>query len=367
MKKYVIFTLLIVCFLFINIDSAGAASCSSGIVCSYEFCGLRGSASDPGYLSLDCPQNTGFVHMDIVFRCSDTSKNAGNCNSFESWAYAYKNTDGTSCYSIDSWGNYNDVFHHTDSLFKNYFKDNGNFTCPSIYVSLTNGTSNDTYTIGYVKPIGMDFSQSTQEGVENYINWMNIPATGRQFSASSTCINSSTNLDEIKNSTKAACDSTVQDKVEEDIQHNKENLGLNGETVNIQNIKDWAANAGYDIDSLGDPCTIISPSFKKMLTSFFLFIGVAGIILVVIMTSISFIKAITGSDEEKFWDAIKHLYTRIIVVIILLLLPMVLTFIIDLINNTVGEGEVSIGSNDEIFCDIDGGSSNDSTDTNETQ
>ena len=85
------------------------------------------------------------------------------------------------------------------------------------------------------------------------------------------------------------------------------------------------------------------------------------------MTSISFIKAITGSDEEKFRDAIKHLYTRIIVVIILLLLPMVLTFIIDLINNTVGEGEVSIGSNGEIFCDIDGGSSNDSTDTNETQ
>ena len=367
MKKYVIFTLLIVCFLFINIDSAGAASCSSGIVCSYEFCGLRGSASDPGYLSLDCPQNTGFVHMDIVFRCSDTSKNAGNCNSFESWAYAYKNTDGTSCYSIDSWGNYNDVFHHTDSLFKNYFKDNGNFTCPSIYVSLTNGTSNDTYTIGYVKPIGMDFSQSTQEGVENYINWMNIPATGRQFSASSTCINSSTNLDEIKNSTKAACDSTVQDKVEEDIQHNKENAGLVGETVEIKNIKDWAANEGYDIDSLGDPCTIISPSLQDMLSSAFWIISVAGIILVVVMTAISFIKAITGSDDEKFRDAIKHLYTRIIVVIILLLLPMILTFIIDLINNTVGEGEVSIGSNGDIFCDIDGGSSNDSTDTNETQ
>ena len=33
---------------------------------------------------------------------------------------------------------------------------------------------------------------------------------------------------------------------------------------------------------------------------------------------------------------------------------MVLTFIVDLINNTVGEGEVSIGNNGEIFCDVDG-------------
>ena len=105
-----------------------------------------------------------------------------------------------------------------------------------------------------------------------------------------------------------------EDAVHQQIEDVQDATGTNGETVNIQNIKDWAANAGYDIDSLGDPCTIISPSFKKMLTSFFWFIGVAGIILVVIMTSISFIKAITGSDEEKFWDAIKHLYTRIIVV-----------------------------------------------------
>ena len=133
----------------------------------------------------------------------------------------------------------------------------------------------------------------------------------------------------------------------------KDEAGLNGDIVDITKIKEWAENAGYDIDSLGDPCTIISPSLKNLLTSAFWIISVGGIILVVVMTAISFIKAIVGSEDDKFRDAIKHLYTRIIVIIILLLLPMILTFIINLINNAVGEGKVSIGSNgNDVFCDI---------------
>lgn len=124
--------------------------------------------------------------------------------------------------------------------------------------------------------------------------------------------------------------------------------------VMINTIVEWAANQGYNIDSIGDPCNIISPTLQEMLQTAFWIISVGGIILLVVMTAISFIKAITGSDDEKFRDAIKHLFTRIIVVIILLLLPVLLSFIITLINNSIGEGEVSVGADGEIFCDVTG-------------
>lgn len=125
-----------------------------------------------------------------------------------------------------------------------------------------------------------------------------------------------------------------------------------GNKVDIDSILDWAANNGYDnIDSLGDPCSIISDKMKEILNMVFWLISIGGIILVVVMTAVGFIKAIVGSDDEKLKTAFSHLITRIIVVIILLLLPMILNFIINIINSN-SSGEVSIGSDGNVFCDI---------------
>ena len=96
---------------------------------------------------------------------------------------------------------------------------------------------------------------------------------------------------------------------------------------------------------------------KVILSNAFWLISVVGIILVVVMTAIGFVKAIVGSDDEKLRDAFSHLITRIIVVIILLLLPMILTFVINIVNNNF-TGTVKIGgtedggSNVNVFCDI---------------
>ena len=122
--------------------------------------------------------------------------------------------------------------------------------------------------------------------------------------------------------------------------------------ANLEKIKWWAEDNGYDnVDSLGDDCSIISNSLKDILSSAFWIICIAGIILVVVMTAIGFIKAITGSDDEKFRDAIKNLFTRLIVIIILLMLPALLTFIINIINSNI-TGTVSIGEDGNVFCDI---------------
>lgn len=124
-----------------------------------------------------------------------------------------------------------------------------------------------------------------------------------------------------------------------------------GFAVSIENILKWADEYGYDVDSVGEPCTIIAPAMKDLLSAAFWIISILGIILVVVMTAISFIKAIVGSDDEKFRNAFSHLIVRIVTVIILLLLPMVLGFIINIINDNF-TGTVQIGDDNSVFCDI---------------
>ena len=121
--------------------------------------------------------------------------------------------------------------------------------------------------------------------------------------------------------------------------------------MDINTITAWAASQGYDVNSLGDPCSVISPKLQSLLNTIFWAISIVGIILVVVMTALSFIKAIVGSDDEKFRDAFRHLFTRVIVVIILLLLPAILSFIITLINDS-STGEVTVGKDGNVFCDI---------------
>ena len=120
-------------------------------------------------------------------------------------------------------------------------------------------------------------------------------------------------------------------------------------------IINWANAEGYNTNSeIGDPCNAISGTVTKLLQSIFLLISVVGIVLLVAMTVISFIKAIVASDDNKIKDAAKGLKTRIIVIIILLVLPALLSFIINIVNNN-STGEIKIGSDGKVFCDVTSG------------
>lgn len=126
---------------------------------------------------------------------------------------------------------------------------------------------------------------------------------------------------------------------------------FNNSDVDVNAIVGWAGKDEYTLANVGDPCGIVSDNMKDILSSIFWFISVAGIILVVVMTAIGFIKAIVGSDDEKLKSAFSHLVTRIIVVIILLLLPMILNFVINIANDNF-TGTVKIGNGGDAFCDI---------------
>ena len=64
-----------------------------------------------------------------------------------------------------------------------------------------------------------------------------------------------------------------------------------------------------------------------------------------------FIKVITGQDDEGIKKALKHSLIRIVCAVLLLLLPMLVNFIITVINNAFS-GEVTIGANGEVTCGV---------------
>ncbi len=136
------------------------------------------------------------------------------------------------------------------------------------------------------------------------------------------------------------------------------NGNVNQEDVDnlIQSIKERAAN---DSGKNGDPdygldetisCSKLlgegDNSLGSILKNVFFVICVIGVILLIFTMSGDFLKAITSEEADAMADAFKKAKTRIIATIILLLLPVVVNFIIDVVNNSVYEsnGEIKIGN-----------------------
>ena len=344
-KTKLLFLIMFIVSLFWGINDVNAAGCQYGIICNYEYCGRRGSANNPGYLAPSCPSNSGNFILSVAYTCSSTSNSAADCKSFVSWAKIARNL-GTS-YENVNFGNYDEVFHNADFL-KDKFNETGAFSCPSFYASLTNTIDDNTYSFSYTNNGGKLISA-------------NGNSSGKY--SSQECINQGTSTSDIdarleEITTNRATDTAIDQGKEEAENNTGGHLGNADDSAStlssqdLDKIFDWAGLSDeYSMGDVGDPCSIISTNLKNILSNAFWLISVVGIILVVVMTAISFVKAIVGSDDEKLRDAFSHLITRIIVVIILLLLPMILTFIINIINNNY-TGTVKIGDGGNVFCDI---------------
>lgn len=102
------------------------------------------------------------------------------------------------------------------------------------------------------------------------------------------------------------------------------------------NIKHWAEmalNQGiFQLEKV-DTCNLISETFQETLDAAFKYISVAGIILLIILTIIDLIKIIAGNPIENFVKFGQNIKARIITLIILLILPFLITFILDTVNN----------------------------------
>jgi len=122
---------------------------------------------------------------------------------------------------------------------------------------------------------------------------------------------------------------------------------------NIEIIKQWGEKAKegeYSSEDAGTTCNSIN-EIGKLLNTILWVVDIIAIIILIIMTMADFIKAIVGSNPDDTLKAsFKHLITRAIIVVILLLLPVILGSIISMVNQETGK--VEIGENGEPFCNI---------------
>ena len=364
MKKYMFLFILVLSVFFTGFGDVNAADCNDGVVCHYSFCGMRDATqASNGLLAQSCPQAVGQVKLDIVFRCKNNDKSASECTTFESWAYAFKNSGG-GAKELTSWGNYDFLFKDTDKYLKQLFSEQGKFTCPTILVSLKDSTNDDKYTYGYARPSNYDFSQSSVEGVQNNTIWSSMPS-GRRVTGSAECINGSTDLSAIKKKTSGESDSAITDATEETIENNNKILAGQGDRTPLDidcsdeknknsiicAIYEWGGlddSTRFDSSNV-DPCSLIGGETQKLLHQVFLFISIAGVIILVVMTAISLIKVITASEDNALSNFLKGFWKRIICLIILLLLPTIITFLIQVVN---GVGVAWNINSDNPLCDV---------------
>lgn len=336
-KRNMFLSIFIFCLFFAGINgvSAGAGYCPAGAevqkayACDYSSSGLNGSSD---YTLLFIKTSNGYCsevnQLDLFIKGSDTPV-AG-------WvAQAIFGEDASSSY--DDERRKVTTFELDNAQYENIFN---NKTCPRIKaVFTTNGFGQTGLNSLIITIPGMGPIDDIQCGFSGNVAYWD----------SFCLISDGKNFREITS---------------EDAEDVIEDANDDREGPSIAEILNWASNNGYnDVDSLGDDCSLISDELKKILNTAFWLISVVAIIILVVLTALGFIKAIVASDDQKLKDAFSHLLTRIIVLIILLLLPIILTFIIELINDNF-TGQVAIGEDDNIFCDVTGSSSASSSNSN---
>ena len=303
-----------------NVEAVGE-DCDYGVICYYN---LTGKWVDYGN-----GNHASDGSLGIYFQCDDSNKNYNDCQSFISVAHA--SIHDTKEYKKITINNYEDIFYNTDS-YSNYFNAWGKFQCPNVFYTGSEDKYNDSH-----KQWNTDLSYKKQDG---YL---------RADTRSAECIpkGQEVNYDEFKKNVQAASSATM---FENAIPDNYEKDNLSDEAI-IQSIFDWG-NSGdstkYSSDGV-DACNLINGEIRQILHDVFFFISVGGIIILVVMTSISLVKVITASEDDALRNFLKGLWKRIICLIILLVLPVLVTFIIQLVNNVA----LGLGINsDNPLCNV---------------
>lgn len=315
MKKYVKhFTFIFICFVSVFIFNISNVKADTETKNGYAKCVYHYVAQ-----SQDGSSVSSVLYQAVVRVYDDINgKHQGYVIMKRSDPYLEINTGGAKLTRVIDTYNVN-----VDSLYKSFHKD-GKFKCKkSVYIKWQDN--------------GYAFS-ATKKDAYSAMTYLSNGSDVKNEAASFSAGDDDDNYTGVKSIGDSLTDnSSTYEKVT---------------GVDTAAIERWAEKAGEsDVSSLGDACDIISADIAKLIKEAFLLISVVSIILIVVMTAASIIKAITGSDDEKFKDVYKNLMTRIIVIIILLLLPAFVTFVIDIVNDSV-DSTVQIGDSSDIFCGI---------------
>lgn len=107
----------------------------------------------------------------------------------------------------------------------------------------------------------------------------------------------------------------------------------------IQSIRNYFShnnNGKTEFSKKEVTCTeLLGRDLIKLINSSFLIICVSSIVLIVVFTSLDFIKAIASNDDDIMKKSTSRLKARLIAVVILLLLPVLVSFTLGFINDNL--------------------------------
>ncbi len=307
---------ILICFTFasLNIDGVRAVvaeggnstrTCKYGIICKYHL--------NKGSIPVDNFYDDSYLVS--YYQCKDKSKSLNECKSSGSYLIsvgyaASKSNSVNGSRSLNFW-NYNDIFYQTDK-YKDKITAGSSFKCPNFYFN------------------------NVEKGAKNYIQASyNDMGMGHSSLYYTECIGQNEDPDFEK----------LKDETLEEAKGPDEKSA-----PSIDDIKKWGAEGSTEesTPNLGD-CSIIGQNTRKFLNEIFSYISVGGIIIVIIMSILDGIKVITASEDGAMGNFLKGLRVRIICLVLLLVLPMLVTFIVSTINNVANIAGVN---SDNPLCGV---------------
>ena len=326
-KKYLLFILCLLMFFCVNIDGVKAATKE----CLYSGLVDNNDSSTGG-------GDGETVAVGLTITCSG---NTCAVKQFSRMSVYGGEEGGTGRTIINAepvtWAS--DISTTLQTFPKDKYYKNGNITCPSsIYVGFfaSHPSTNETNVFDFVWEQPVDVHGNPLAGS------VYTPLKGRLISSSSSMNEQVQAIAENGRTRSATGTTESRDKesiVNSIISWAQEHTGL---PVDFSDLPNCSALLGTGEDSLG-----------QMLKNIFFGISIVGILLLIILTAMDFIKAIASSDEDDtLIKAFKRSKNRIIAIIILLLLPVLVTVIVNLVNDNVYivDGEIKVG--DITECNI---------------
>ena len=133
-------------------------------------------------------------------------------------------------------------------------------------------------------------------------------------------------------------DLNEMDKVITNLQEIVERNYAFSENINNNLLSDVDVNLS-GISSSG--CGVISNDMKRFLNTVLWYIRIAGIVLAIVLSLLDYVKAAAGSDDKSMAAANKKFMTRVILVAVLFLIPVILEFLLNALNISTTAGSIS--------------------------
>lgn len=314
MKKTLISFLIIIGLFFINISGVSAkTTCDYGVDCKYRLSLPTSKTSSSDYSLLE-----------VTFQCENNKNKAGSCfNSYKTVAIILSTTNSNQFDDINISGAVLEPAPGDSGYFQ---KKGEGFFCPTLHYYKSN------------KSVTVDFKETNfQGGIGQNIQSTSVDATSKEC------------LEEGQKVTKEQLKKGLH-KAMGDSNYSGVDSSAGDESI-IDKIMKVVGNdeqsTVYD-DEFSNTCDLIHGDIKELLYEAFSYMSIAGIIILVVMTAISLVKVITASEDDALKNFLKGLWKRIVCLIILLLLPVLITFVINVVN---GAGHIW-GINDDPLCGI---------------